>query len=145
MTHPDLQALIDSLLPFAQSLLSKHGDFHPFGAIMASDGGVQWIAAATGEESPSGQIPIDMTTESIKAMAAAEEVRAATICYDARTIPPGATAKADVIAFSLECLLGESIGAFLPHESGDDGEIEYGEMFVTQKARQFFSSASAAD
>jgi hypothetical protein len=51
MAHPDLQALMDSLRPFAQSLLRNQGDFHPFGATMDSDGGIQWIAAETGESS----------------------------------------------------------------------------------------------
>jgi hypothetical protein len=126
-------------------LLIKQGDFHPFGAIMASDGGIRWIEADTGEDFPPGQIPIDMMTELIKEKAASDETRAATICYDARTIPPGSTVKTDVISFSLERLLGESISVFLPYEKRDDGVIQYGEIFVTEKTRQFFSNSPAAD
>ena len=145
MAHSELQALVDSLLPFAQSLLSAHGDFHPFGAIMASDGGIQWIAADTGEEFPSGEILINLMTELIKDRAASNEIRAAAICFDARTIPPGAAVKTDVISFSLEHHLGESINMFLAYGKRDDGEIQYGDIFVTQKARQFFSHSPAAD
>jgi hypothetical protein len=145
MAHPDLQTLVDSLLPWAKSLLTKQGDFHPFGAIVASDGGIQWIAADIGKEFPSAQILMDMMTELIKDKAASDEIRAAAICYDARTIPPGAAVKIDVISFGLECLLGESISAFLPYDKRDDGEILYGEMFVTEKARQFFSNSLTAD
>jgi hypothetical protein len=137
MAHPDLQALVDSLLPFGKSLLSKHGDFHPFGAIMHSDGQIQWIAADTGEEFPPAQALIDAMTALIKEMAVSDEIRAAAICYDCLTIPPGTAAKIDAIGFSLECRLGESISVFLPYKKQKD-QIHYHEMFVSEKAAKFF-------
>jgi hypothetical protein len=138
MAHPDFQSLVDSLLPFAQSLLSKHGDFHPFGAVMDTDGSIQWIAADTGEEFPPAQTLIDTMTRLIQEKAALNEIRAATIGFDALTIPPGMEKKVDAIGLSLENQLGESISVFLPYEKQDHGEIQYGEMFVTSKARRFF-------
>jgi hypothetical protein len=145
MAHPDLQALVDSLLPWAKSLLTEQGDFHPFGAIMASDGRIRWVAADTGEDFPSGQILIDTMTKFIKGEAASHEIRAAAICYDARTIPPGAMVKTDVISFSLERLWGESISMFFPYEKREDGEVRYGEMFVTERGREFFSNSPTSD
>jgi len=112
---------------------------------MASDGGIQWIAADTGKEFPSAQILMEMMTELIKDKAACDEIRAAAICYDARTVPPGGAVKIDVISFNLECLLGESISVFLPYEKRENGEIRYGEMFAAEKTRQFFSNSSTAD
>jgi hypothetical protein len=63
MAHADLQALLDSLLPFAQSLLRKHGDFHPFGAFMSTSGEIQWIGVLDDEEFPPAQLLIDTMTK----------------------------------------------------------------------------------
>jgi len=38
MAHPDLDQLLNAVLPFAQQMLSKHGEFFPFGASMTIDG-----------------------------------------------------------------------------------------------------------
>lgn len=145
MPHPDFQALVDSLLPFAKSLLSEHGDFHPFGAIMASDGAIQWIAADTGEEFPSAQILIEAMTELIKDKAASEEIRAATICYNAVTIPPGEVVKTDVIGFSVEQRSGESVSIFLPYVKRETGHVDYRDMFAFEKTNEFFSSSMGVD
>jgi hypothetical protein len=141
MAHPDLQAFVDSLLPFAKSRLSEYGEFHPFGAKMASNGEIQWIAADVGEEFPPGQLLIDTMTEVLREMAAAGEIRAGAICYDCRTTPPGEIAKTDAVAFSLEHLLGESISLFLPYVNRGAGVVQYGNMFATQKRAEIFSQS----
>jgi hypothetical protein len=138
MASPDLQALVDSLLPFAQSRLNEFGEFHAFGALMASDGEIRWIAADVGEEFPAGQLLIDTMTETLKAMAASGSIRATAICYDARTNPPGQAGKTDVIAFSLEHWLGESLSVFFPYRKGSSGGTEYGSPFAVEKTPQIF-------
>ncbi len=40
---------------FAKTMLEKYGEFHPFGAIVNSDGDVEAVSAWTGEEYPKGQ------------------------------------------------------------------------------------------
>jgi hypothetical protein len=145
MAHPDLQELLDSLLPFAQSMLSQHGSFNPYGAFVSSDGEIQWISADTGEEFPAAQTLIDTMNGVFQEDAAAGKIRAATICYDARTIPPGQTVKTDAIAFSLEQRSGDSITVFLPYQKAGDGAIQYGELFATEKTAQFFQNPAATN
>jgi hypothetical protein len=58
--HDDLQTLVDSLLPFAKSMVSEHGSFNPFGAVMYPNGSIQWVAFDTGEEFPASQSLIDV-------------------------------------------------------------------------------------
>lgn len=50
MARPDLNALLETALPFAQQMLEEHGDFYPFGATMKVDGKIDQTAASTGEE-----------------------------------------------------------------------------------------------
>ena len=66
--HDDLQALVDSLLSFAKSMVSEHGSFNPFGAVMYPDGSIQWVAVDTGEEFPASQALIDGMTGMIRGM-----------------------------------------------------------------------------
>jgi len=141
MAHPDLQSLVDSLLPIAQSLLRNQGDFHPFGATMDSDGRIQWIAADSGAEFPEAQTLIEMMTELIKKKACALEIRSAAICYDCLTVPPGDNVKTDVIGFNLERYSGESISIFVPYLKVDD-EPQFRAMCATPKAAQFFPPSS---
>jgi len=36
--HPDLDALLNNLLPFAERMLREHGEFYPFGGSITPDG-----------------------------------------------------------------------------------------------------------
>jgi hypothetical protein len=141
MAHPDLQALVDSLLPFVQSLLREQGEFHPLGAILHSDGAIQSIAADSGEDFPDAQTLIDMMRGLIKDKAAALEIRSTVICYDCLTLPPGDTVKTDAIGFDLERYSGESISLFVPYVKRDKG-LQFGAIFEISKTTQFFPASS---
>jgi hypothetical protein len=48
MKHPELDALLNTFLPFAQTMLREHGEFYPFGAIMTSSGEIRRLNEAAG-------------------------------------------------------------------------------------------------
>jgi hypothetical protein len=91
MAHPDLDQLLNSLIPFAQQMLSKRGEFFPFGSAMTTDGKIEAHAAYDGNEQPPSQQLIDLLTQGFRQQASSRRIRAAAICYDVRTIPPGQT------------------------------------------------------
>ena len=140
--HSDFQSLIDSLLSFAKSMVSEHGSFNPFGAVMYVDSQIQWVAADTGEEFPASQVLIDSMVAMFKESAEAGDIRAAAICYDGRAIPPGAASKMDVIGFALEHRSTDSIGAYIPYVRKENGDVEYSEMYAIEREPQFFLNAS---
>ncbi len=109
---------------------------------MTVNGQIQWIAAHDGEELPPSQTLVDMMTGAMKICAAAGEIRATAICYDALAIAPGESSKTDAIGFSLENRAGESISVYLPYAKKGGGEIQYGIMFATRKPAQIFSTPS---
>jgi len=43
----DLDALLNAVLPFAQELLDKNGQFYPFGAVVGGDGNLSLASAPT--------------------------------------------------------------------------------------------------
>ena len=86
MAHPDLNELLNALLSMAQTLLTKQGEFLPFGAIMLSDGEVRHVGAKIeGDDQPGSQPLIELLTETFQKEAAKGKLRAAGICYDVLT------------------------------------------------------------
>jgi hypothetical protein len=82
-TRPDLDAVLNALLPFAQQMLAKHGEFFPFGASMSAEGEVAAVAAEPGEAMSAAAV-IEMLEKGFRETATAGGIRAAGICYDAR-------------------------------------------------------------
>jgi hypothetical protein len=139
MAHSDLDELLNALLPMAEMLLTKHGEFYPIGAIMLSDGEIQHVGAGIdGDEHPSSQSLIDLLTEGFQREARTGKIRAAGICYDALTVPPGKRQKQDAMCCGLEHCLGESFDVFRPYARADDGTFQYEEIFVAKRTPRFF-------
>jgi len=139
MAHPDLNELLNALLPMAQMLLQKQGEFYPIGAIMLSDGEIRHVGAKIeGDDHPPSQSLIDLLTERFRKEAAKGKLRAAGICYDVLTIPPGKDRKQDAICCGLEHCLGETVDVFTPYVGIKEGGFEYGEAFAAKRTPQFF-------
>jgi hypothetical protein len=138
MAHPDLDKLMNALLPFAQQMLAKRGGFYPFGSTMTTDGQIISQAAYDGDEQPPSERIIDLMTQAFRQEAAAGQLRAAGICYDVRTIPPGQTEKTDAICLGLEHQTGQCVSVFLPYKKGLFGKMQFGQLFATRRDAQFF-------
>ena len=144
MARPDLNALLETAMPFAQQMLAERGDFYPFGATMKVDGKIDQTAASTGEEFPEPQQLIELLLGAYRAQAAKGELRAIALCFDSRTIPPGETEKTDAICVRLEHADGEAVDAFLPYQKDGKGEVFWGDLFATRGSGGVFSSPSGS-
>ncbi|MGB8252241.1 MAG: hypothetical protein WCF08_03435 [Anaerolineaceae bacterium] len=144
MAHTDLDELLNTLLPFAQQMLEKNGEFFPFGADMKPAGEIEMIGAYEGHEHPPSQTLINLMTEAFQKQALNGELRAAGICYDVRTIPPGETEKCDAICMSLEHQSGEAVDVFVPYKKAWHGKIRYGEIFASCRSPQFMNKGKNA-
>ena len=139
MAHPELNALFKTLLPFAQTMLREHGEFYPFGAVMTSSGEIQQVGPKMEDDDhPPSQPCIDLLTEAFKKQAKKGELRAAGICYDVLTVPPGEVEKRDAVCCCLEHYSSETVDVFVPYTKTADGGIEYGEIFAAKRIGQFF-------
>lgn len=138
MAHPDLDDLLNVMVPFAQQMLAKHGEFYPFGSAINADGKVEALAAYEGDEHPPPHRLIDLLTRVIREEAAAGNIRAAAICYDVRTIPPGQSEKTDAICVSAEHQNGEAADVYLPYKKGWFGKMSYGQLFAATRNKEFF-------
>lgn len=139
MAHPDLDQLLNAVLPFAQQMLAKHGEFYPFGSSMSTHGEIVSHGAYDGDEHPPSQQLIDLLTQAFRQEAAEGKIRAAAICYDVRTIPPGQSQKMDAICVSTEHQNGEAADVYLPYKKRWFGKISYGEIFGGARKKEFFA------
>jgi hypothetical protein len=119
MAHPDLDRLLSFCLPFAQEMLKKHGEFHPFAVTVLTNGELNPIAIDSGEEHPSATKMIDQLTDLLKHNSAKGELQAAAICYDVRVTVQGDEKK-------------DAITVFLEHSNGDVSR------FIFRTARNCF-------
>ena len=140
MAHPDLNALLDTLLSMAQMLLTKQGAFLPIGAIMLSGGEIRHVGAKIeGNDYPGSQPLLDLLIQNFKKEAAKGKLRAAGICYDVLTVPPGKDQKQNAICCGLEHCLGEAVNVFKPYARTADGNFLYDETFAAKRTPEFFS------
>ena len=145
MAHPDLDNLLNAILPFAQQMLAKHGEFYPFGSTMTNSGEIiAQGAALEGNDHPASQPLIKLMTQAFRKQALAGQIRAAGICYDVRTIPPGESVKTDAICVTLESNTGQCVSVFVPYKKGWFSRIKYGELFASKRDAQIFVGGGAA-
>jgi len=142
MAHPDLDALLNAVLPFAQQMLAKHGEFHPVGASMNKQGEVALAAGLVDSEHPQAHEVIDMLVAGFREHASKSEIRAAVVSYDSRVVPPGGAAKTDAICAQLEHESGECVTVFLPYRKGLFGRLKYGEIFASPAEGRMFIGAN---
>jgi hypothetical protein len=139
MAHSDLNELLNTLLGMAEMLLAEQGEFLPIGAIMLSDGEIRHVGAQIeGEGYPGSQPLIALLTETFQKQATEGKLRAAGICYDVLTVPPGKHQKQDAIFCGLEHWIGEAVNVFKPYLRKDDGNFQFEEVFASQRTPQFF-------
>jgi hypothetical protein len=101
MSHPDLDALLNVLLPFAQEMLAKRGDFLPFGASMGNDGEIAMAAASVSDPETPERL-LGALEDGLRTRASASAIRAAGVCVDVRVRHPDSDQVTDAIQARLE-------------------------------------------
>jgi len=106
---------------------------------MSSSGEIRQVGAKIeGDDYPTSQPLLDLLTETFKKQAVKGELRAAGICYDVLTVPPGEDQKRDAICCGLEHYSGETVDVFVPYVKATASDVQYGEVFAAKRAAQFF-------
>jgi len=123
----DFNALLEFLMPFAEQMLKKHGEFFPFGAAVTTAGEVTAQAAYDGNETPESAEVVAALTQGFQASAKAGEVRATGICYDGRITQENGK-KTDAIIMSLEHVSGCATRTYVPYSKGFFGGYRFGAL-----------------
>lgn len=109
------EQLMNSTLPFAEQMLSKRGEFFPYGGTLQADGTIVSVAGYDGRERPPSQPIIDLLRHEFHAEAAKGRIIASALVYDVRTVPPGRSEKTDAIAVELDHRDNYSVVVYFPY------------------------------
>jgi len=136
----ELEKLLQVALPFAQQMLTNHGEFYPYGATMDPGGKVANTGGYTGEEHPKSIEVIELLKGAFRRQGEIGEIMACALVYDIRTIPPGQTAKTDAVAVDLDHRDGMSLIVVYPYAKGPDKRVQFGTPFAMKGKGEIFKT-----
>jgi hypothetical protein len=134
----DYNALLELLMPFAEQMLKKHGEFFPFGASVSTTGEVTANATYDGNEAPSPDEVIALLVRGFQAEARDRKVRATGICYDGRIVQEGK--KVDAVIISLEHASGNASKTCVPYTKSLFGKYRFGELIASLEEPRIFAA-----
>lgn len=126
----ELEQLLNVIIPFAQRMLAKHGEFYPFAAAVKRDGALKFISEQPAKENSLSQDLIGNLQELLILGASKGEFRATGICSEVQVSISDKGDKSDAVRISLEHLDGQALNVFLPYKLMSSGEIVYGQVFA---------------
>lgn len=130
MAHADLDAVLNAVLPLAQQMLAKYGEFYPIGAAVNMEGQPGLVGCMPESEHPESEEVIELLLAELRGQALKHEIRASAMCFDGSATPPGEAAPMDAICAHLEHESGECLAVFLPYRKEISGQVTYGELFA---------------
>jgi hypothetical protein len=136
----DLEELLNRLMPFAEGMLSKYGEFFPFGGSVAPDGKIVQTAAYDGQERQDSEDAIEMMTEAFRQSAREGKIKACAIFSDALVTPPGSQQKIDAVCVYLDHAEDDAVEVFFPYEINETKEVVLSEAFAQKGRRSVFGT-----
>jgi hypothetical protein len=111
----EYNSLLDALLPFAEQMLNKHGEFLPFAAVVGADGAVALVAGDIGQEQPKSTELVEFLFAALRKQTAEQGCTAAGVCVDVKVLDPRSQQKTDAVHFVFEHRSGEALDVFFPY------------------------------
>jgi len=142
MSREEGDKLLNALLPFAQQMLAKRGEFYPFGAFLNEKGEVVLLAAYEGNEHPPSDELIDLIIEAMRKDAPEKGYQAVGICFDVLVALPKEAKKSDAIQVAIEYSDGEAVDVYLPYQKKWFGKVRYGEIVASAADSKIFKKSS---
>jgi hypothetical protein len=131
------ERLMNDLLPFAEKMLKEHGEFHPFGGAIKSDGSIVHVGASAGEEFPRGKDLVGMLKESFREQARRGEISVAAIVANVSVEPPDSDNKVDAAEVAIDHRDDYAVRVFFPYVISE-GQVSLGAPFASESERFAF-------
>ena len=133
----DFEVLINIFFPFAEEMLRKYGEFHPFAGAINNKGEVVSVGQYNGQQQVESQDLVSQLKESLKT--GKENYKAGTVFYDVRTRDNETGATSDAIAVFVEHKEGKTAYEFFyPYQLHGKEEITMKDSFGNALAKQIF-------
>jgi hypothetical protein len=132
-----LEELLNYCTGFAKQMIKEHGEFHSFGAVIASSGQLTAVGAHTGEEPPdAGELYLSLW-HSMQSQYQKREIIACAIAANVNIPAQFHPPFPDGIRVLLECA-GFSRFIYLPYQISGDS-VSYGDMIPVDVKPQVFA------
>ncbi len=138
----DCQSLVDAVLPIVRGFIEKFGDFYPVGAVLRSNGKIEYQAVDEGDEHPKPAHVIDVFKRTMIVGARDGTYVATLIAYSALVAKSAADKKLDAIAFKLDHRDGYSVLFFIQYHL-EHGKVIEGDTFTNQGAADIFPQVAS--
>lgn len=133
----EIEQILNYLLPFAEQMLSEHGEFYPYAATMDTGGEVQSVSAAGDERPDVGELLLALHAE-LRDQASQGAIRASGIAADVTLTDPDSGKVTDAVQLELDHAETDAVDVYVPYTSGDDG-VEFGELVAAAGQAPIFS------
>ena len=133
----EIEKILNYLLPFAEQMLSSHGEFYPYAAMMDAAGEVQAVSAASEELPDVGELLLALDAE-LREQASRGAIRASGIAADVTLTDPDSGTTRDAVQLELDHAEIEAVDVYVPYETGTEG-IEFGELVAAAGQAPIFS------
>src|SRR4051812_32188855 len=111
------EKLMNAVLPLAEQMLKKHGEFYPYGGYMKPDGEIVHVGASNPEtDRPKSKELIHVLRTSFQELARAGQCRIAALVFDVRGRLPESDEKSDCIQVCLDHADDYSVQVFFPYK-----------------------------
>jgi hypothetical protein len=132
----EIQKLLNYLLPFAEQMLSRHGEFYPYAATMDAGGEVQAVSAADDEQPDVGELLAALHAQ-LRQQAAEGAIRASGIAADVSLTDPDSGEVTDAVQLELDHAEAEAVDVYVPYTSDDEG-VKFGELVAASGQAPIF-------
>lgn len=134
----EYNALLDALLPFAEQMLNKHGEFFPLAAVVGADDSVALVAGETSDESLDPAGLLDFLLVVLRQQATNQDCKAAGACVDVKVLDPRSQQKTDALHFIFEHRSGEALDVFFPYQKRFLRGYQFDKPFAGAAERRVF-------
>lgn len=135
----EVEALVDVVLPYAEGMLSAHGEFFPFGGAMTLDGQFARLAVGKEHENSSLEAIVDELRSQLRSGADANAFRATALVFPIQAQLPGEDEETDAVAIALDHQADFSVVLIIPYVLAE-GSVEFGEAVAQQGEHDIFQS-----
>lgn len=132
-----VEALMNELLSFGETMLREHGEFHPFGGYLKASGAVVHVGVESSSDNGTPQKKVDALVGSFRQLAAQGKAIAFGIATDVELSRDDGS-KVDALKFVLEHQYGYCAEVFFRYEIGAEGDVEITDTIAQQGEPLFF-------
>jgi hypothetical protein len=140
--NEEIQEVLNFLLPFAERMLTEHGEFYPYAATMSVDGEVTAVPTEGGDEDPDVSDLLVELHAHLREQAAEGSIRASGIAADVTLTDPDSGETTDAVQVELDHAQGDAVDVYVPYESGGEG-VKFGALVAAEGREPVFASAAS--